>query len=139
MAKHPFLSPEWMDEARKLREKFADDAGAAAGAPMKMNLTLVDVPFGEGTLDAHVDTSGGGTEMEIGHMEGAEVKLTVPYAVAKAIFVEGNQQAGMQAFMAGQIKVDGDMTKLMAMQGGGGGAPGGPAAELQKAIQEITE
>jgi hypothetical protein len=30
--------------------------------------------------------------------------------------VSGNQQAGMQAFMAGKVKVQGDMTKLMAMQ-----------------------
>ena len=30
----------------------------------------------------------------------------------------GNPQAGMQAFMAGKIKVQGDMTKLMAMQQG---------------------
>jgi len=29
-------------------------------------------------------------------------------------FVEGNPQAGMQAFMAGKVKVQGDMTKLMA-------------------------
>ena len=33
------------------------------------------------------------------------------------MFIEGNQQAAMQAFMSGQIKVEGDMTKLMAMQG----------------------
>jgi putative sterol carrier protein len=36
----------------------------------------------------------------------------------------------MQAFMSGQIKVEGDMTKLMAMQ-----SAGGPSAE-QTAFQE---
>jgi putative sterol carrier protein len=35
--------------------------------------------------------------------------------VAKALFVRRDQQAAMQAFMSGQIKVQGDMTKLMAM------------------------
>ena len=51
------------------------------------------------------------------------------------MFVEGNQQAAMQAFMGGQIKVEGDMTKLMAMQSGGGG---GADAGIQAKLQEIT-
>jgi putative sterol carrier protein len=42
----------------------------------------------------------------------------------------------MQAFMAGKVKVQGDMTKLMAAQGGGG--PAGNEA-LQQAIQDMTE
>jgi putative sterol carrier protein len=42
----------------------------------------------------------------------------------------------MQAFMAGKIKVDGDMTKLMAMQTG----PIDPAAvDVAAKIQAITE
>ena len=54
----------------------------------------------------------------------------------KAILVEGNPQAGMQAFMAGKIKVQGDMTKLMAMQQG---TPDPVQAEVAARIQEITE
>ena len=42
----------------------------------------------------------------------------------------------MQAFMAGKVKVQGDMTKLMMAQQGGG--PGGNEA-LSEAIQGITE
>ncbi|MDA8343412.1 MAG: SCP2 sterol-binding domain-containing protein, partial [Actinomycetota bacterium] len=53
---------------------------------------------------------------ETGHLEGADLKVTVDYATAKAILVEGNPQAGMQAFMAGKIRVEGDMAKLMALQ-----------------------
>jgi putative sterol carrier protein len=42
----------------------------------------------------------------------------------------------MQAFMAGKIKVQGDMTKLMAMQSG----PVDPTAqEVAARIKEITE
>ena len=137
MPKYPFLSPEWMEEARKIREEFRGKGGAAP-APMKMNQVITDVPFGEGTLDTHIDTTSGEMEMETGHIEGAEVKLTVPYSVAKAIFVEGNPQAGMQAFMSGQIKVEGDMTKLMAMQGGPAAAD--PVSqEMAQRIAEITE
>jgi len=56
--------------------------------------------------------------------------------VARQMFVEGNQQAAMQAFMGGQIKVEGDMTKLMAMQNSGGDPAA--AAAMQAKLQEIT-
>ena len=137
MAKYPFLSDEWMDAAKAIREEYR---GKAAPVPhvVKMNQIITDVPFGEGTIEAHMDTSSGEMEMDTGHIEGADVTVTLDYATAKAIFVEGNPQAGMQAFMAGKIKVAGDMTKLMAMQGGGGAAD--PVAdELAQKIAEITE
>ena len=83
-----------------------------------MNQIVTDVPFGDGTIEAHLDTSGGEMEMEMGHLENPDLTVTLDYATAKAILVDGNPQAGMQAFMAGKIKVQGDMTKMMAMQSG---------------------
>jgi hypothetical protein len=124
-----------MDEAKKIREEYRGKGGAA-GPSIKMNQIITDVPFGEGTIEAHMDSSSGEMEMDLGHIDDAEVKITIPYTVAKAIFVENNPQAGMQAFMAGQIKVEGDMTKLMSMQGG---APDATATEIAGKIAEITE
>ena len=62
--------------------------------------------------------------------------MTLDYSTAKAILVEGNPQAGMQAFMAGKIKVEGDMTKLMAMQAQ---PPDASAAEVAQRVKDITE
>ena len=133
MAKYPFLSDEWIAEAKKIR----DEVGTgAAPAPMKMNQIITEVPFGDGTINAHMDTTGGSLEMDTGHLDDAEVTITIDYATAKAIFVEQNQQAGMQAFMSGKIKVQGDMTKLMAM---GQTAPDPKAAEVAEKIAAITE
>ena len=131
---YKFLTPEWIEAAKKVR----DDAGT--GAPLahsvRMNQVITDVPFGDGTVDAHMDTSSGQLEMDLGHLENPDLTVTIDYDTAKAIFVEGNPQAGMQAFMAGKIKVQGDMTKLMAMQSG----PVDPsAAEVAAKIKEITE
>jgi putative sterol carrier protein len=136
MAKHPFLSDEWVEAAKDVREKFAGQAPPPAHK-VKMNLVITEVPFGDGTVDAHMDTSGEQVEMASGHIDGEDLTVTVDYATAKAIFVDGNPQAGMQAFMAGKVKVQGDMTKLMAMQS----APDDPAAaaEIAAAIAEITE
>ncbi|HUQ38984.1 MAG TPA: SCP2 sterol-binding domain-containing protein, partial [Acidimicrobiales bacterium] len=135
VAKYPFLSPEWMDEAKKIRDKHSGEGGGAAGGmAIKMNQIITDVPFGDGTINAHMN----GTEMDTGHIDDAEVTITIDYDTAKAIFVEGNPQAGMQAFMAGKIKVQGDMTKLMAM-GQGAGAADPTAAAIQSEIKDITE
>jgi putative sterol carrier protein len=135
MAKHQFLSDAWMDEAKKIREEFRGKVAPSAHT-VKMNQIITDVPFGDGTLEAHMDTSSGEMEMDTGHIDGADVTVTLDYATAKAIFVEQNPQAGMQAFMAGKIKVQGDMSKMMAMQAG---APDPNAAELAKRIADITE
>ena len=100
-----------------------------------MNQIVTDVPFGDGTIEAHMDTSGGEMSMEMGHLENPDLTVTLDYATAKAILVDDNPQAGMQAFMAGKIKVQGDMTKMMAMQSG---APDPSQAEIAAKIQAIT-
>ena len=135
MAKHPFLSDEWMAEAKKIREEYQGKGTPPAHA-VKMNQVITEVPFGDGTINAHMDTSSGELEMDTGHLDGADLTVTLDYETAKAIFVDGNPQAGMQAFMAGKIKVQGDMTKLMAMQSG---APDPTQLEVAAKIKEITE
>jgi putative sterol carrier protein len=135
MAKYPFLSDEWMAEAKKIREEYRGKTPAPAHT-VKMNQIITDVPFGDGTIEAHMDTSSGELEMDTGHVDGADVTVTLDYATAKAIFVEGNPQAGMQAFMAGKVKVQGDMTKLMSMQSG---PPDETSQEVAQKIAEITE
>jgi putative sterol carrier protein len=128
---YKFLSDEWVTEAKKLRDEL--DAPAAAPQPVKMNLVITDVPFGDGSVDAHMDTTSGELVLDLGHLDGPDVTATLDYDTAKAMMVDANPQAAMQAFMAGKIKLQGDMTKAMAMQSG----PANP--ELTKRIQEITE
>ena len=135
MATFPFLGDEWVAEARKIREEY-EGKGAVVPHLMRMNLIVTEVPFGSGDIDAHLDTSEGAVKLEHGHIELVDLKVTLDYATAKAILVEGNPQAGMQAFMAGRIKVEGDMSKLMALQGG---APDPTAAEVATRLREITE
>ena len=135
MAKYPFLSEEWMTEAHKIREEFAGQTSAPAHA-VRMNQIITDVPFSEEPVKAYMDTSGGEVDLDLGELENPDLTVTVDYETAKAIFVEQNPQAGMQAFMAGKIKVQGDMTKLMAMQSG---TIDPAAAELQAALKAITD
>ena len=135
VATYPFLSDEWMTAARDIREEFRGKTQPMT-QKIKMNQVITEVPFGPGTIEAHMDSSSGEMEMELGHLSDPEVTVTVDYATAKAIFVDMNPQVGMQAFMAGKIKVQGDMTKLMAMQQTG---PDPVAAEVAGRIKAITE
>ncbi len=104
-----------------------------------MNQIIQDVPFGSGTINAHVDTSSGELEMETGHLESPDLTITIGYDTAKAILIDGDAQAAMQAFLGGRIKVDGDITKMLALQSAGIGGGVDPAAiELAKRLQAIT-
>jgi putative sterol carrier protein len=124
-----------MTAARDIREEYRGKTQPMAHQ-IKMNQVITEVPFGEGKIEAHMDSTSGEMEMELGHLPDAEVTVTVDYATAKAIFVDQNPQVGMQAFMAGKIKVQGDMTKLMAMQQSGIDPV---AAEVAGKIKAITE
>ena len=135
MPKYMFLSEEWTEEARRLHGEIASDVPPPAN-PVRMNLVLTDVPFGEGAIKAHLDTSSGELILEPGHLDSPSLTVTVAYETAKAILVEGNAQAGMQAFMSGRIKVDGDMSVLLSLQG----QPVDPAHQaLAQAIRDMTE
>ena len=134
MAQYAFLTDEWMAAAKQIREEYAGKSAAPAHT-VKMNQVITDVPFGDGTINAHLDTSGGDVEMDMGHLDVADLTVTLDYATAKAILVDQNPQVGMQAFMAGKIKVQGDMTKMMAMQSG---TPDPTQAEIAAKIKEIT-
>ncbi len=125
-----FLSDEWVEAAKKIREEA--DRPATAPAAVKMNLIITDVPFGDGTVEAHMDTTSGEVRLDTGHVDAPDVTATLDYDTAKAMMVDANPQAAMQAFMAGKIKLQGDMTKAMALQGG----PADP--EMTKKIQDIT-
>ena len=124
---HTFLSDAWLDEVSKL----AAEAGAGA-MPDAVTLNLVVTGGPEGDRELHV---AGGT-FGAGLKDDAPTKLTVPYDVARNMFVNGDQAAAMQAFMGGKIKVEGDMSKLMAMQSGGAG--GADSAAIQEKLRAIT-
>ncbi len=135
MAKHQFLTEEWMEAVKALREEVKDDLKAPTHS-IRMNQVITDVPWGDDSVDAHLDTSGDEAVLDLGHLEDPDLTVTTDYETAKAIFVAQDPQAGMQAFMAGKIKVQGDMTKMMAMQQQ---APDAAADALAEKVKEITE
>ncbi|HET9728004.1 MAG TPA: SCP2 sterol-binding domain-containing protein [Acidimicrobiia bacterium] len=128
--KYPFLSDGWFDAAAQLIKEH--DTGAPPNADLVMNLEVTD---GDKTVEFFMGAKSGETLFGKGKSDAADLTLSTDLDTAREVFVSGNQQAGMQAFMAGKVRVQGDMTKLMMAQAGGGGA--NPA--LSAALQAITE
>jgi putative sterol carrier protein len=132
---YPFLSDEWIEEAHGIRGEF-QDSSPAISHPVRMNLVVTELPFGDGELEAHMDTTAGELDIDKGHVEDADLRITLDYHTAKALLVDRNPQAGMQAFMAGKIRVEGDMSKLMSIQA----APSDERAEeMAERLRAITE
>ena len=132
MSKYEFLSDEWFSGVQELLTEHGADAPAHQS--MMMNMVVTDTPWGE--REIHMGAESKARPRWVRATRTAPTSRSPPTTrTAKDVFVSGNQQAGMQAFMAGKVKVQGDMTKLMMAQQGGG--PGGNQA-LTDAIQEMT-
>ena len=130
---HEFLSPEWIAAVKDLRNEFPD-AGSSVPAIVRMNLLVNETPSG-GEIEAHVDTSGGVLLVDVGHLVDPDLHVTVDFITARALLVEGNPQAAMSAFMAGKIRIEGDMAKLMALQGA---SPDPSALEFADRVRALT-
>jgi putative sterol carrier protein len=81
-----------------------------------VNVVAVGVPFGEGTVRAHIDTSAGSLQMELGAIDSPDVTVTTDYETARTLFVDQDPASTMQAFMSGRIKVEGDISRIMMLQ-----------------------
>ena len=112
---HQFLSDDWIEAAREIRHKWADRVPDVP-IQVRINVVATKVPFGSGTVNAHIDSSNGRLEMELGALENPDLTVTTDYDTARQLFVAQDPAASMQAFMSGRIKVEGDITKLMLMQ-----------------------
>ncbi len=132
---HPFLSAEWVDAARTIRERHVADA-TPISTPVRINLVVNDGPFGDGPINSYVDTTSGSLVMELGQLDDPDVTVTTDYETAKSLFLATDPAAGMQAFMAGKLVVQGDMMKLVTLPALAAADPAAQAASAE--IREIT-
>ena len=125
-----FLSGPWFDEVAKLMASAGDLNLPAPMRNVKVNVTIKraagsDVPaFVEDGVVAH------------GHRDGADATITLDEALARKLFVEADAAAGVQAFLEGQLTVEGDLAKVVAMQTA---EPSAEQKALAKRIAQITD
>lgn len=128
MATYEFLSPEWIEAAREIRDHHLNDARVPS-LELKMNLAIDKAPFDPPELEAYLDSTGGELVIDLGHHLDADVTVSLDYASAKAVLIDGNGDAALQGFMTGKIRVEGDVAKLLSFQST-------PQSPLQKTITE---
>ncbi len=131
---HEFLSDDWMEAVKAIRDKHADGA-LPVPFKIKMNQVITGAPFTEEAIHVYMDTSDGTMRMDKGALDAPEVTITTDWETARKLFVDQDQAAGMEAFMAGKIKVEGDMTRLMMMNAA---PPDETAKAVAAEIREIT-
>lgn len=122
---HTFLSREWFEALDEIHDEMP------APAPVMKDLVLNTVVQGgpEGDTEARLD----GGHFAPGLADDAPTKLFVP---TTSPLHRGRPQAAMQAFVSGKIRVEGDISKMLAMQAGTQQSPEQDA--FQKELQDIT-
>jgi hypothetical protein len=108
MGRYRFLSDEWFDAVEALR----DNAPAAPGeiADIAVNMVVTGGPDGDRTLHF------AGGRFDRGLVPGAPTTVTVPHRVARSLLVDLDPGVAITAFMTGEIRVDGDLNRLMELQ-----------------------
>jgi hypothetical protein len=122
-----FLSDGWFTQTEKIQNEVNPPVPPAI-KDLKINMQVTGAPSGDVSFRMEAG------KLVKGHADDAPTKLIIPFATAKAMLIDQNQQAVMSAFMSGQIRVEGDMAKLMQMQ-----MAGPPSPEAQKVSQLIKE
>lgn len=123
-----FLSPEWFTKVDELIAQAGD-----LKIPPEMKAVEVNVTVTSPRGDAKIFMKDG--LFTQGHRLGAEAAITLSEALARKIFVDGDAAAGVQAFLAGEMTLEGDLKKLVAMQTV---EPSEPQKALTKKIAAIT-
>lgn len=126
--RYAFLSEAWFTQVDALVAAAGDLQIPAAMKAVEVNVTITG--------------AGGDTPLFMkdglftrGHRADAGTTLTLPVELARRIFVDGDTAAGVQAFLEGAIRVDGDLAKLVAMQTV---EPSEPQKQLTRQIAAIT-
>jgi hypothetical protein len=123
-----FLSDEWFAKV--------DEMIAGAGdlqIPPEMRAIEVNVTVASAAGETRLFLKDG--LFARGHKDGAPTTLTLSTELARRIFLDGDTAAGVHAFLTGEIKVDGDLAKLVAMQTV---EPSEPQKALTRRIAAIT-
>lgn len=105
---HPFLSDAWFDAVDALRDKAP--AAPEEVADIAVNMVVTGGPDGERTLHF------AGGRFDRGLVEGAPTTVTVPHRVARSMLLDLDPQVAMTAFLSGEIRLEGDISRLMELQ-----------------------
>jgi hypothetical protein len=127
---HKFLSPGWFDEAQRIFDEVKPPVPEILKG-LVINFRVKGAPGGD------VEARMAGGQLVRGLDAAAPATVNLPYEVAQKMMVEQDQNAAMQAFMSGQIQVEGDMSRIMMLQAAG--PPSAESLKVQERVRAMTE
>ena len=104
-----FLTDDWFATVEQLTAAAGDLNLPPALANLAINLVVNDAA---GNSDLSLDAG----KIQKGLSSNAKTTLNMDGETLRKVFLEFDMAAAMQAFMTGKIKVQGDMSQLMALQ-----------------------
>src|SRR5690606_10746204 len=104
-----FLTDDWFSNVENLTAQAGDLNLPPALANLAINLVVTE---SEGNTELSLD----GGAIKKGLSPNAKTILNMDGETLRKVFLEFDMAAAMQAFMTGKIKVQGDMSQLMALQ-----------------------
>ncbi|MGE8682912.1 MAG: SCP2 sterol-binding domain-containing protein [Acinetobacter sp.] len=104
-----FLTDDWFSTVETLTAQAGDLNLPPALANLAINLIVTDAA---GNTELSLD----GGAIKKGLSANAKTTLNMDAETLRKVFLEFDMAAAMQAFMTGKIKVQGDMSQLMALQ-----------------------
>ncbi|MEY2863956.1 MAG: hypothetical protein RLY58_1663 [Pseudomonadota bacterium] len=125
-----FLTTEWFDTVAQLTAAAGDLNLPPALAGLALNMNVTGTPAGD------VEMALAGGKIQRGLSADAKTTLTMDGETLRKVFLEFDMAAAMQAFMTGKIKVQGDMSQLMALQTA---RPSQEQKDLFKRVLSVTE
>ncbi|WP_230656715.1 SCP2 sterol-binding domain-containing protein [Psychrobacter sp. I-STPA10] len=124
-----FLTDEWFSEVERLGEEAGDLNLPPALANMSMNLKVTDAEGGD--VQAYLSEG----KLKKGETN-APTTLSLNKEALKDLVFDFDMNKAMQAFMSGNIRVEGDMSQLMTLQSA---RPSDEQKQLFENIMSITE
>lgn len=124
-----FLSDEWFNEVDRLTAEAGDLNLPPTLANSKLNLNVTNTANGDVSASLQNGVLKKGTT-------DASTTINIDEQTLIAIALKGDMNEAMNAFMSGKIRIDGDMSQVMALQTA---KPSVEQKELFKKIYAMTE
>lgn len=121
-----FLTDDWFATVEKLTAAVGDLNLPPALANLAINVVVSD---SSGNTELALD----GGKIVKGVSANAKTTLNMDAETLRKVFLEFDMAAAMQAFMTGKIKVQGDMSQLMALQ------TAKPSQEQKNLFKQVLE
>jgi hypothetical protein len=128
---YAFLSDAWFARVDQLVAAAGDLQIPPAMKAVEVNVTVTSADGRHGEVALFMKDG----LFTRGHYASVATTLTLSAPLARKIFIDGDAAAGAQAFFDGEIRVEGDLSKLVAMQTV---EPSEPQKRLSRQIAAIT-